>query len=733
MNTFNDITLESLLAAPALRTPPTSQPRHALTRTLLVSAGAQARIVCRRAWEIAADWLNTTPPLAHWDAGTLAAAGTPEDTARVTVLLDGIAQRKGIQALHDAGYTVQNPEEIVLWMVLSDDGEGLPAPAALQTVSAWLHRLAWSRMRARATLSVMALVEPDNVSVMGRWRQQIASTTDALHLCSPVNLHHLRLDAADFCEHTAVALAVRVCGAFPSHTRPADASCLAVGAAQWTAPIAELRRGLALLSAQHAVAALRNELAAAIADANASSHHDLMIGRIATLEQSDLDLAAAVTPAAPAARWRQLGLGWSDLAELRTRVQERLDRRDARHEQMLRQARHAWLDQRIDQWRTQLEAVDRLLLPAGDGAPPLQQQRQHLHLLAARLRQDLDALTTALERSDQRLQAAEAQVDDAWEQVEKLCGQLPPATMKGVLIAAVQPWMWPVWPYALHVLLPQEGQKMLDAVAYRSKVRWHEANWHVLRQVTLAMHQDVNRRLHQLERLAAYVAALHADLTAQLAALVLPAPWSHAALHTLWEAAQAHTPPLAHFPQQATPATWPDTPLAECAAQLVASYHAATAFVEQWTVLDCLVQPFLPHDAAPADDDAHAAPTAPTAEAPLPPACLAWLTALADAALPLWPDPAPTPVVGPVGWCLLPPPVIGAAASGLGQDALQPWCETVVNLAPATLAGYTLAILRWAAVAGDSETADGEAVDGEAVDGETVDSTFQEAPATAGA
>jgi hypothetical protein len=81
-----------------------------------------------------------------------------------------------------------------------------------------------------------------------------------------------------------------------------------------------------------------------------------------------------------------------------------------------------------------------------------------------------------------------------------------------------------------------------------------------------------------------------------------------------------------------------------------------------------------------------------------------WLTDLVEAALPLWPDPAVTPTAGTVGWALLPPPAPGAVDSGYGPDTLRHWREDVVNLAPATLAGQTLAILRWAPVAAVSRT-----------------------------
>lgn len=77
------------------------------------------------------------------------------------------------------------------------------------------------------------------------------------------------------------------------------------------------------------------------------------------------------------------------------------------------------------------------------------------------------------------------------------------------------------------------------------------------------------------------------------------------------------------------------------------------------------------------------------------------LNGLVETALPLWPEPALTPVSGPVGWCLLPQSATGVTDSGYGPDALRQWCEAVVNLAPATLPGRTLAILRWAPVAVD--------------------------------
>jgi hypothetical protein len=669
----------------------------------LVSTGTQAAAVCERTLQLAAAWLGAPPPLAHWTnegapATQSGAMPQPDDADESpAALLDRIAQRKLVDDLRTAGYELQAPDALLLWLVVSDDAGALPDPAQIKQTVDLLGELAWRRLRAQVAVKLLVVTEPANAAALAAWRTQTAA--DALYLCSPINLHRLRLSAEEVTEQAATALAALLCGAFPSHSRTPGAACVALGAAAWRAPVAALRRGLALLSTQHAVESLAAQFEAGAVETPPGAPA-LALARLPALEQSDLELAAAAPPPLPAPRWRELAIGWPDLAGLRATVEARLDRREERHVQTLRAARHGWLDQRMTAWQALLAEVDRLQQPEGGAPPPLALYAANLQHLAAQLDHDLDALATALERSDHRLQEAETQMSAAWDAVETLCGQVPPATGRGVLMAALQPWMWPVWPYAVGVLLQQEGQKLLDAAAYRSKARWHEANWHVLRQAALAMRQDVNRRRQRLEQLHGAVASLRAYLDAQLAALALPAPWDRTALQRLWLAAKTHDAALAAFPAQETPLDWPAEPCDRCAEGLIDHYTGATVFVAQWTVLDALAQAFPPEtDAArPASSAEPEGDLFFDTEAALPAGCLAWLNGMLESALPLWPDPAPAPVSGPVGWCLLPPPAAGKPESGRGQDTLRHWRQDVANLAPGVLAGRTVTIVRWAAV-----------------------------------
>ncbi len=707
MHALTDFALEALLVpqgapSPASAASDAAQTRYGLPRAVLASTGAQAAAVCERTLQLAADWLGTAPPLAHWTNGAAVAAqpgaaAEDEPHTDLAALLDHIAQRRLADDLRAAGYELQAPDALLLWLVVSDDAGALPDPARLKQAVDLLGELAWRRLRAQVAVKLLVVTEPANAAALAAWRTQIA--VDALHLCSPINLHRLRLSAEEVTAQAATALAALLCGVFPSHTRAPNAACVALGAAGWTAPIAALRRGLALLSARHAVEALAAQLEAGAAEMTPGAP-GLALARLPGLEQSDLDLAAAAPPPLSAPRWRELGVAWPDLAGLRVAVETRLARREERHEQTLRAARHAWLDQRMAAWQALVGEVDRLQQPEGDAPPPLARYCANLQHLAAQLDHELDALATALERSDHRLQEAETQVGAAWDAVETLCGQVPPATGRGVLMAALQPWMWPVWPYAFGVLLPQEGQRLLDAAAYRGKVRWHEANWHVLRQAALAMRQDVNRRRQRLAQLQDGVASLRTYLAAQLTTLALPAPWDWAALQRLWLAAKTHDAALAAFPAHETPLDWPAQPYDRCAERLIAHYAGATLFVERWPVLDALAQAFPPGtDGARAMSDAGAENELFfDTEAALPAGCLAWLNGMLESTLPLWPDPAPAPVSGPAGWCLLPPPAAGRPESGRGQDTLRHWRQDVANLAPGALAGRTLAIVRWAPV-----------------------------------
>ena len=715
MNAYDKLSLGDFLITQDLASASSAQPaRYALRRAMLVSSGDLANTVCRHALQTATTWLGAAPPVAHWDVTAVLQSdgGARESSESVTDLLDHIARRRVADDLRAAGYDLQNPEELQVWVVASDQTGNLPNSSDLLNVGETLRNLAWKRLRSHVTLKCLAIVEPVDTTLLAEWHQQLQAGMDSVYLCSQVNLRHMRLDPADFEEQTAIALATLLCGTFPSHARDAGISCLTVGATAWTAPVAAIRRGLALLSALHMVDTLRSRLGDN-AEVGTDAEQSLVSARIPTIERSDLELATAVTPTLPPVRWRDLEIGWHDLGDLRTNVQKRLDLREERHGQSLRAERHTWLDQRMELWGAILAELDGMHVADGDGPPPLDKLCLNLRTLDARLRLDLDELSVALERSERRLLAAEDQIAAAWERVEKLCAQLPPVTVKGLLLVAIQPWMWPIWPYALHVLLPQEGQKVLDGIAFRGKVRWHEANWHILRQRTLAMSQDVNQRLRRLHQVRTYMEQLRACLVRELDNLPLTAPWSQDALQSLWVTSLPQVPALAAFPIHENPITWITDLHEQCTERLVTAYCDATIFVERWTVLDSMAQPFFLTRSAPGatNQDRQAEATKTDAsplwaemgedhsvESPLPADCLKWLTGLVESAQPLWPDPAVTPQAGPIGWFMLPQLTAGVSDSGYGQDSILRWCDTVVNLSPATLAGRTLAILRWAPV-----------------------------------
>lgn len=716
MNSVNDFLFETVLDMQPLPAPiDTKGTAPVLRRALLTSVGEVAHAVCRRTLALASEWLGVTPPIAHWAIGAPEAVGDRaeiEDAAPAAAL-DAISLRKVADELHRAGYELQNTEELTAWIVVGDEHGALPDPVGFQALADTLRRLAWNRIRAQTVIKLMAMVEPVDADALVIWQRQIAKYAPFIYFSSPINLRHMRLDAHDHAEQTAVALTAFLYGGFPGYAQPGSQEQLAIGAAAWTAPVTTVQRGLALHSAIHLVASVRSQLKQRTPDAKLQNEPDRTPTRIASLDQCDVDLAAAVPFSMPAVRWRDLNLGWDELEALRSVIPTRLERREARLEQAARLQRLDWLDQHMEAWAHLLAELDQLQCSVGEGAPPLHQYALALTALQNRFASDLDVLAAAFERNEQRMQEAVDRVESAWGKVELLCSQLPQMTTRGVLFAALQPWMWPIWPYAFHVILPQEGQRLLDGLAHRNRVCWHEANWHVLRQMTLAMGQDVNQRLHALDQLIAYCDVLHVHLVAELEALSLPTPWTHATLRTLWEGSQSNLPALIAFPAAERPLDWLSKTIDGCSEHLLAHFTTIASFVARWSVLDFLAQPFRGSESGGADTLYQEQKTEPASLGSLPSTCIAWLTDLAESALPLWPDPAPTPIAGAIGWCLLPQPMPGMADSGYGPETIRHWCEDVVNLAPATLVGRTLAILRWTPVGAGEDAVSAVCVDKE--------------------
>lgn len=77
---------------------------------------------------------------------------------------------------------------------------------------------------------------------------------------------------------------------------------------------------------------------------------------------------------------------------------------------------------------------------------------------------------------------------------------------------------------------------------------------------------------------------------------------------------------LAVFPPQERPSAWLAETPEKCAERLTDGYYIATAFVEQWSVLDCMAQPFLLSDERDASWEGGEAPAEPS----LPANCLTW-------------------------------------------------------------------------------------------------------------
>lgn len=697
-------------------------------RVLLLAVGENAQAVAAQVVTASRHWFTGEPPLVL--VGTEAPAS--DLTTALAQACDALADQQRMTWLRRTGWTLARTNELQVWLLLdSADEEAGQAPQAAPSATmavTLLERvtaIAWQRLRVHVVQSAFLLAEPAHLAALRQTATQLAAAgVEQIYITGPVNQEHVRFPVAHWQMQAAMALTILLWNTPPSHTalgqhtsRVPEANAhaapelevTAIGGAAWLSPLPALQEWLAIRTAQAVIQLLQQDERHRGTGQDLGSRVTTMTERTETLAasylaQAEAELAALAPRVAPINGWRSERPAWSALATLAKRLLAEAAAQQERQQIEQQQMRRRWLTARMESWERAQQANRQTQLLPAQGWPALPLYQTDLTQQAAAIQAMTVVIEAQLEKLGTRLAQIEQQVQQRVHALKQLCHYLPAYTPKGVLMALVQPWRWLDYGYAYWARLPVLRQQCLDAVAERQVVACQEANWHSLRQVYLAMAQDVRRDLQWSSALQARLAEVTEQLQQRAAqvALAALAPWQPAALQQLWTQQLGDSGVGAQLPAGANlAALFQQMPLVQWLEQDADSLTQALLTwagtlsppCRHWSAIECLTQGLGSRGVAVGEV---------TASATL----ADWLEQFVHNALPLWPTEEAVGEVTAESWLLTAPLATGNDDDANGVDvavqsraALEAWCATQPDLFWASSAVDGLLALQWTQVA----------------------------------
>lgn len=644
------------------RSHPMSDNGYPLRRTLLVSLGHDAHAVAVALADHGRTWLGVEPPLAHIDGDALVKFGQPgpeqfdaELSKHALDALKNLAGERTENRLREHGFYIRDHAEIDLWLLQSISeratdqqmegasiaDEAMPAPEVSSALLESLTDFVWRHMRAHTTINIALLAEPAQEPNLRRysdhlWRLDIAG----VHIASPINQQHMRIEQAEWHQRVATAVASLVFGSFPSYMMPAVESpqVLAIGAQSWQAPRTELLHWLHLRSGYAIMQSILEgpgepsrfqpprggrQDSGHLPEVNAPPVQELF-------QQLD-----AAMPSVPLQPWRARRFTWPDLATLANRIEADVNQgTTVRHEQA-RRIRQSWLESQLAVWDNAMEEMERACMQPNHGWPQVESRQTRLATLLAALQRQSVEIEQQLDVAGRGRGKAETRCKQTLGRLTALCASLPAYTPRSIGLAVVQPWRWPLWLWAASNVLPRRGQQWVNAQVESERSIQVEANWHLLRQYLLALQHDVKTRLDQIDRVSERITVLAADWGDALenTASRMPTPWTGDRLEQTWciynsqnllrnySAVAAKSPLLG----------WPDLSADELLQGIEIAMHAELEEVRRWSAFEFLVNGFDPAE----EDGAAPAQSSPHHEGDV---FYAHMARFHRRALPLWPE-----------------------------------------------------------------------------------------------
>jgi hypothetical protein len=622
-----------------------ANPSYRIARALLVPLGPQAETVAQTVLALSQRWLDTPPPLQILSATALLAHGVDSIEAQRTLYAaaDGLADQALFATLRRAGYSLKDEDELAIWLLLdtpSPDSSpvgDLPAPAEAIALYHAVATAIRQRLHMQAVGHAMLLAEPAAQDLLSPWVTALRQAElQAVYTAGPINCRHLRLSVEAWSERAATALMTLLWSTFPSHGHGDEPTLLyAIGAAHWIAPRAAIKQCLATQTASAFVQQCLAHTASHRAEQPPLADPEQLFHVLSRTVPQPLSLRLPRRPS------------WPTLNGLATHLTTMADQHTMRRGLAQHQSRQRWLANQLDAWRDWFGQLTDGQLVLKPGESSLLQERQTLCTWQQALLRTAALVDQQLEQLGEQLLAAERRVQRTRQQLEALCAELPPPALSPLGLALLQPWRWLSWLWTYGALLPPAQQRLCDALGERARLTWLEANWHAVRQLYLAMLQDLQHAIGQRDRLIAQLQTCAQILSEQQRTNAeAAAPWSPAGLTRLWR--QLCPADLderfAVFCRDQPLDTWTQLEPAALATALTQVVAPAFAFVDQWSALECLILAFqLESTASGNPDDSglkglNHRPVPATADLDTTHQFLTWLDDHFDQAAPLWPS-----------------------------------------------------------------------------------------------
>lgn len=714
MNAMNGWLLKAVEAEPHAGGGPAYGRGPVAPPTLLITMGAQAAAVASAALESGQPWWGMPSSCRRLDlplyTGTLDARDSAVAGLRqqLTMLCADLAADDGplAHAPQDRAASGR-PVALSLWLLLDltegDNETGSTAGAQALQVLQLLDVVAWQRLQVAVRPQVLLLARAGDQQSLDACRQRLEVMAP-----DPYWVIGLPEAGADDRVHQAAATtaAVLLWGA-PPLTRldapflPKPARYYAVGAGVHAFPTAALSQTLALWEL---CAALRDG-EVLLAEAAPQAANPAELGQASALchwAQQLLAQGAALAaeiPGPAAVAWGRGRPPWWRRAMAPARMllaQRQVELAPLRNAQ--RQARQQWLSTQLSawaaawqqfnlRWLTSRRLTTKAQADVGAYAAALQQLWRCVLAQTQQIDDTLATLAEATTRTQATVQMCSAAVDAC-------CASVPTLSVAGLWQWCTQPRQWGRWLWTMLVTLPRRVHALARAVAACEAAVYQETNAHLVRQVGLAILQDVQLQQSWLPKVRGYLRAAsqvsEEQLAAQLAAL--PTPWTPLLVATLAQrladgagGTQGGRAALDVWLQQSAAEAWAARSPEAVVTEVAAAFAESSEVIEQWRAADWLTAMF----PKPVEQPGRRAQGQPprgvmaSGQRATPPTLGDWLDGLAAAAEPLWPVSAPSfgwgrrDTSSAEGWLLLPAPLTdvheGGEAGQGGAHDVESW------------------------------------------------------------
>lgn len=588
-----------------------SQPRL-VSRALLLPVGEGARQMAEAVVAISEKWLGGEAPV------QIACDQTDGD--ELAGALERLTSQELMRSLQGRGIGLARANESEVWAIIDLTGDptgGKTAEVAVAEVAEKLETItekAWRQLRIHVVAHSLLLARPADYTHLSAWSEGLAThCPQRVYLAGPVNQAHLSLADEKWRTQAATALAGLLWSKAPSHSQLVQEqtgghSLIALGGAAWNTPRTEVIHWLALRFAQRTVARLSQE------DATVRNGPD---PHLPTAQQSMQELLAQLTAPPAGLLWGERRPGLAALTELPETLVHEVERAQKQQGAEAQLERRRWLASQLEGGSRLQAEVRRAYLQPPEGWPRLAAYGIEVTARRESLLQRLQDVQKQLEEWGERLAQAEDASRQAQAELTELCALFPTQDLQGAFTALTHPWRLISWLWVYLVWLPQRAQHLLDSLARQTTARWHETNWHTIRQLLLAQAQEWQLVLDEAERLSNLLAQMEDEWAGELAGMALESvqPWTETTLDALCNRLLADGTLCALGFLENTPLyDWLEQDRAALRAALLAWPQPWLAPLERWDGVDFLV------------------------EALSGPALADWLGQVSDTALPLWPD-----------------------------------------------------------------------------------------------